>query len=502
MKHLLFYVIALLLFVACQSKQNNSGNSKDGATASELPSLSYTIYTNQSELFAEFRTLVVSDTAKLGGHFTHLGESFTAITDGTITLTLTVGEKTVSQTSTVSSSPGIFRYTFVPEKSGTGRMVFDIKNKEFTDQIVIDNVTVYADAKSAIASQKEEPKSNQISYLKEQAWKVEFANKAVVRQRFYEIIKTTGEILSAQGDEMVVTANANGIVTFTGNKAVIGTPVRSGDILFAITGKNLTDGNPETRFTQTKVAFEKAKADFDRAQLLTKDNIISQKDFLEIKARYETEQSNFNNLSRNYQAGGQKVVSPLSGFVKNILVSEGQYVTVGQPIASVSQNKRLVLKAEVSQKYFSKLPLIASANFKTAYDNKTYSIESLNGRLMSFGKSNDAQTLFIPVTFSFDNKGEIVPGSLVDVYLKLQPFDGAIVIPVTALIEEQGVFFVYIQTAGESVVKRELKLGGSDGINIQVLAGLNEGERVVTKGAYQIKLATASGAIPAHGHAH
>jgi hypothetical protein len=59
-----------------------------------------------------------------------------------------------------------------------------------------------------------------------------------------------------------------------------------------------------------------------------------------------------------------------------------------------------------------------------------------------------------------------------------------------------------LQIAGESFVKRELKLAGSDGTNVQVLAGLRKGERVVTMGAYQIKLATASGAIPAHGHAH
>jgi len=235
---------------------------------------------------------------------------------------------------------------------------------------------------------------------------------------------------------------------------------------------------------------------------LVKDNIVSQRDFLDTKAIYETEQANYNNLSRNYQSGGQKVVSPISGFVKNIMVAEGQYVAVGQLIASVSQNRSLVLKAEVSQKYFSKLPLISSANFKTAYDNKTYSIESMNGKLLSFGKSNDANTLFIPVTFSFENKGEVVPGSLVEVYLKLQAFDGALVIPVSSLIEEQGIFYAYVQTAGESFVKRELKLGGSDGINIQVLTGLNEGERVVTKGGYQIKLATASGAIPLHGHAH
>lgn len=502
MKQLFFYTIAALLMVACQSKQNNSGNTKEGVATTELPSLAYTIYTDKTELFAEFRTLVVGDTTKLAGHFTKLGDLFSAVTDGTITMSIVVGDKTVSQESTVSSSPGIFRFALVPPATGSGKLVFDVKNKDYTDQLVIDNVTVYTDTKSAIDSNKEEPKGNQISYLKEQAWKVEFANIPVIRQPFNEIIKTTGEILPAQGDEMVVTANTNGIVTFSGNKAVVGTSVRAGEMLFAISGKNLTDGNTETRFTQAKVAYDKAKADYDRASELTKDNIVSQRDFLEIKARYETEQSNYNNLSRNYQSGGQKVVSPISGFIKNILVAEGQYVSVGQPIASVSQNRSLVLKAEVSQKYFSKLPLISSANFKTAYDNKTYSIELLNGKLLSYGKSNDANTLFIPVTFSFDNKGEVVPGSLVDVYLKLQPFDGAIVIPVSSLIEEQGIFYAYVQTDGESFAKRELTLGGSDGINIQVLSGLNEGERVVTKGAYQIKLATASGVIPAHGHAH
>lgn len=502
MKHLLCYTFAIIFLVSCQTKENNSGNSIADSSTPELPSLAYTNYTEKSELFAEFRTPVVGDTLKLGGHFTRLGEYFTALTEGTVTLTLMVGESAVSNTATVSSSPGIYRFAVVPAKAGIGKMVFDIKNQNYTDQVIIEDVMVYADVKTAMASQKEEQKGNAISYLKEQAWKVEFANEAVVSQSFSEIIKTSGEILPAQGDEMVVTANANGILTISGNKSIIGTSVRAGETLFAISGKNLTDGNTETRFLQAKVAYDKAKADYDRALELSKDNIISQKDFLEIKATYETEQANYNNLSKNYQSGGQKVVSPISGFVKNVLVSEGQYVSVGQPIASVSQNRSMILKAEVSQKYFSKLPLIVSANFKTVYDNKTYSIESLNGRLLSYGKSNDANTLFIPVTFSFDNKGEVVPGSLVDVYLKLQPFDGAVIIPVSALIEEQGIFYAYVQTAGESFVKRELKLGGSDGIQVQVLSGLREGERVVTKGGYQIKLATASGAIPAHGHAH
>ncbi|WKZ19450.1 MAG: hypothetical protein QY310_02550 [Candidatus Jettenia sp. CY-1] len=59
-----------------------------------------------------------------------------------------------------------------------------------------------------------------------------------------------------------------------------------------------------------------------------------------------------------------------------------------------------------------------------------------------------------------------------------------------------------MQTSGEGFQKRELKIRVSDGMNVQVLAGIKEGERVVTKGAYQIKLATISGKMPAHGHEH
>ena len=113
-----------------------------------------------------------------------------------------------------------------------------------------------------------------------------------------------------------------------------------------------------------------------------------------------------------------------------------------------------------------------------------------------------ANSLFIPVTFEISNTGDLIPGSVIELYLKSLPIPDAIVIPVSALIEEQSHFFVYVQTEGESFEKREVKLGASDGISVQLLSGVVEGERVVTKGAYRIKLSVASGTLPAHGHEH
>jgi membrane fusion protein, heavy metal efflux system len=122
--------------------------------------------------------------------------------------------------------------------------------------------------------------------------------------------------------------------------------------------------------------------------------------------------------------------------------------------------------------------------------------------VLSIGKTTGDNSPFIPIYFEINSRPDMLPGSFADVYLKTTAVNDALAVPVSALVEEQGVFYVYVQTAGESFQKREVKTGASDGQQVQVLSGVEEGERVVTKGAYQIKLATMSGALPAHGHEH
>ena len=60
----------------------------------------------------------------------------------------------------------------------------------------------------------------------------------------------------------------------------------------------------------------------------------------------------------------------------------------------------------------------------------------------------------------------------------------------------------YVQPEGERFEKRELTLGGREGDRTLVLAGIKAGERVVTGAAYQVRLASLSTGVPAHGHEH
>ncbi len=340
--------------------------------------------------------------------------------------------------------------------------------------------------------------SDEIIFPKAQAAKTTFEVREIQSASFNQVVKTTGQVLAAPGDEAVIVATSNGIVSFSSNKLTEGTKVQKGQSLFQISSKDIAEGD---YYTKVKATYEAAKASYDRAEALVKDKIISQKEFESTKLEFENAKTAYDAVSNNKTAKGVSVNAPLNGHMKNILVKEGEYITVGQPLATVSQNQRLVLRAEVSQRYYNAMQSVKSANFKTPYDNKVYSLEDLNGRLLSFGKTSNENSFFIPVSFEFDNKGEVIPGSFVEVYLISSPIENTLSIPVSALTNEMGIYYVYVQIDEEGYRKQEVALGANNGKEVQIIKGLHPGDRVVTQGAYQVKMASASGAIP-HGHSH
>ena len=193
----------------------------------------------------------------------------------------------------------------------------------------------------------------------------------------------------------------------------------------------------------------------------------------------------------------------MNGYIKDLLVREGDYVEVGQPLVSITQNRKLFLRADVSERYYSSLRSIKSANFCTPYDNKVNALEKLNGKLLSYGKATGTDnSYYLPVIFEFDNKGDFIPGTFVEIYLLSTPMNNVISLPHSALTEEQGSIFVYLQVDEEGYKKQLVTVGADDGQRVQIISGIKAGDRVVTEGAYQVKLAGATNAIPPHSHEH
>src|SRR5688500_14552903 len=207
-KFLLTILIALLASCQQSNTSEEHGHPHEEASAS----LAYTLYSEKTELFVEFKPLVVGQLSTFAAHFTKLGERFTALEEGTITLSLIVRDKGIRQISERPSSPGIFRLALKPTTAGMGSLTFDIKTRDYTDKITIDSVMVFPDEKAAQEAPVEDGPAGGVTFLKEQAWKIEFANKEIRPQRFHQVIKVSGQLNARPSDEQVVTAKSDGVV--------------------------------------------------------------------------------------------------------------------------------------------------------------------------------------------------------------------------------------------------------------------------------------------------
>jgi RND family efflux transporter MFP subunit len=510
MKYIFFSAIAmaglLLLLVGCGHEHGEDththGDETHAPHEAELEPLSFTLWTEKSELFVEFPPLVVGHESRFAAHFSEM-KNFKAVEKGDVTVQLKKGEQVVEENKVgAPSSSGIFRPALSPSQAGNYELAFILTTPLFSDTITISDIVVYPNTEAAIAANPPEAEGDEISFLKEQAWKIDFAIEQVKRQPIHEVIHTSGEIQPVKGEEKVIAAKSSGIVFFRSDKLQEGREVKAGETLFSISSKGLVQSNLEEKYQVARARVENTKADFERAEELIGEQIIGQKEYERRKMEYSIAQAEFQTLTNGYSTGGQSVTASMSGIIKNVLVRDGQFVTEGTPLVEITSSRRLLLQAEVSQRDLPKLRQVKSANFKTPYQEEVQSIGDYNGRLVSYGKVMEQGSSFIPVLFELDNLHELIPGSFVELFLLTNPIEKALVIPKSALMQDYSLNYVYVQTGGESFAKREVKLGVDDGVNIQILSGISEGEWVVTKGAYQIKMASMSSTIPAHGHEH
>lgn len=321
---------------------------------------------------------------------------------------------------------------------------------------------------------------------------------AIQPSDFSEVVEVSGRIMPAAGSEATVTATMAGIVRFAGAALTDGVQVANGQVLFVVNGKPMADGNPAA-VAQTELAA--AKVALDRAEKLAAEKLISQRELDDARQRYQTAAVTAQSLGGAAQC--RNVCAPIAGYVKNLLVKPGDYVSAGQPLATVTQSRRVQLRADVPERFYGKIGNVVSANFRMAYDegDKVYCLQKMGGRLVSKGQATDTNDFFVPVTFEFNNEGGIVPGSFAQIYLLGARRSGVLAVPTDAVTEAQGLHFVYVEVHAGCFRRQEVKLGATDGTRTEIVSGLKAGDRVVTRGATQVRLAANASVIP-EGHSH
>jgi hypothetical protein len=167
--------------------------------APALHNMHRTVYSTETEFYAEFQPLIVGQSDRVTAHLTKVGDRFRAYTEGRVTLTLTVEGTPVEVAAQGPERVGVFRLPTIPTKAGHARMTFAVTEGGTSETFTFDDVTVYPDVQTALAQQPPDETAGLVKYSKENAWDQDFATAPV---------KKTGAVLTVPQTAVIQDAGA------------------------------------------------------------------------------------------------------------------------------------------------------------------------------------------------------------------------------------------------------------------------------------------------------
>lgn len=345
--------------------------------------------------------------------------------------------------------------------------------------------------------------ANGVEFPHELSESIDFAIAPVEKRQMGNVIRTVARVMPAQGDEIVLSAKTNGIIRLCQKSLALGSELKAGEPLCSINASATADNNLEAQQQQARAEWQRAKNEYERMEALRAEKLALESELQRARAEFEQAEASLQALQKGFGQGVQIINVSRAGFLKELCVADGQYVQTGEVVAVVAQNQRLQLQAEVPARRASELKIIAGANVRPMNGSETFSLESLNGKLLAYGRQTVGNSAFLPVAFEVDANEVFVTGTMVELFIQTQADKNTLCVPATSILEEMGNYFVYVQTEPEFYEKRQVRIGATDGLYTEICSGLEANQMVVSRGAIFVKLQQASGHIDPHsGHNH
>ncbi|MFK7924116.1 MAG: efflux RND transporter periplasmic adaptor subunit [Bacteroidia bacterium] len=496
----------LLAGIACQSTQKSEAQHAHAPDGSHIastivrPSQDTTIWTEQAELFVEYPALVVNHNSRFAAHFTLLQDHL-PLSEGIVTVSLIKDNQGIRHTIEQPSAPGIFNPILRPKEAGHYRMFFDVESSLFKERFDLGTVEVFLNTEAAAQKLGLVEDEEGISFLKEQAWKIPFQTFRVRQGEIHDLIHTSGQWMAAPGDFQTISANADGLVSFAQTSLTIGSPVKKNQLLLNISSAGLTDGNLKAEIQKAQADFDLAKAEYERNQKLYQAKIVPRSVFEKVENRYKQAQTSLATLSKGYSSAGKYIRTPLDGFIKSIEVGNGSFVKQGDILMTIGADRSRLLKVVVSPSDATKLEDIHDIWY-LSQSQQWKSMQATKGKIQSIGRELSPASPMLPVYAQINDDIGFPEGSFVEVQIQVGQAQNALQVPNEALLENYGQYAVMVQLSGETFERRSIQIGRKNADFVEVLSGLQTGEYVVSRGAYQVKMASMSAQVPAHGHSH
>ncbi len=263
-----------------------------------------------------------------------------------------------------------------------------------------------------------------------------------------------------------------------------GDQVRKGQTLAVI-----DDGGMSSQLAQLKTQAALAKTTFERRKRLWDQKIGSEIDFLSAKSNYEAAQNSVDQASS--QLGKSTIRAPFSGIIDDVIKDQGTVVSpgAGSEVFRIVNLSDMYITVDVPETYLGDVAKgkEAMVYFPVLRDSITTQIRETGNFIKP---SNRSFSVEIPVP---NKNGKIKPNLTAKVSLNDYTSEEAILIPSSIISENaEGEQYVYVAEApnsdNEATAKKSIiTTGKTQGGQIEVLSGIENGNQVIKEGARTVK---------------
>jgi cobalt-zinc-cadmium efflux system membrane fusion protein len=350
--------------------------------------------------------------------------------------------------------------------------------------------------------------TGRVAFLMEQQWLIKMKLAKAEEAEMAPQIRSTGRVVPVPANHAIVAPPVGGIIQ-SGAMPRIGQQVAKSQHLATLLQTPTAADAAQIHIENTRVEAERRRLtqlEIEmRARLDEATHDLGRSQRLYEKKAYSAKALESDELSRTAAAAqleaareqlkalqtatpgssAYDVVAPISGTLVKVSKSSGEQVAPGEAIMEIVALDTVWVEAPIFERDLGKVAKDVRVVFTTAaFPNKEF-----QGHLISVNKVVDQQSRAATAIFEVPNRsGELSIGMQANVRLDAGARAPVLLIPREAVLENEGKKIVYVLLSGEEFERRDVVVGDEYGGKVAIVSGVKPGERVVTQGAYQLKL--------------
>ena len=495
-------LIGILVLFGCSSHEH-----EPDIADQEAPPVAVTQWTDKMEIFMEYETAVIGEEIKFITHLTTLSD-FLPVQAGKVILTFKqANDSDIIIEKNEILREGIFTPTHKFKTPGDYDFSLHYQGPKTTESFSIGMFRVYSSFEDIPTSEKEAV-GEEIIFLKEQQWKIDFATEKVQNRQVKSAVQAVGVVRPRPASYAEIISPVEGIISIASANQLVkpGQKVVKGQTL-AILMSPLAAQNS---WAEIYLDYEQAKSEYERAKRLKVRNAVSEREFEQARRNYEMHKAGFSNYfdsegsTMRFDSKNQQfiITAPINGIVSDVSILPGQKVNRNQKIFSIVDPTIVWLRLELFAVQAAKLKDISGASINIPGNDARINLDKSSLTLVSRGEIIDPKKRTVTLWLEADNRDrQFLIGQTFNAQIYTSPAQDMMTVPLSAVYDDNSQKIIFIHTSGESFEKRELVTGPIYHDYVGVISGVTADERVVSRGGYQVKLASTSEEI-GHPHTH